>query len=119
MELDVWIKFDGKEMENWKGGDWAKDVVGGIMAMSRSPFFPSGHDAFSKVGNLIYSGKYKTRRIDALTESVYVPKLEIKTLIVGLKSKYLDHINQELDELLFLVETLDDDKMYELVRQEY
>jgi len=118
MELDAWIEFDSDEMEKWKGGEWAKDVVGGELAKSRSPFFPNGHDAFDAVKSLANSEKYETDWIDNLTRYVIVPKSELLKLIKKLHCN-IDHINQRLDELMAFVETLPADKNYKLVCQEF
>jgi len=117
MELDVWISFDGNEMDNWKGGDWSKTMYGEYYK-DRSPFFPNGHEAFSKVKQIVNSGKYETEQIDSLTHSVKVPKVVILNLFETSKNE-LDHIIERLAELKSFVEKLPDDKNYTLICNEF
>jgi len=120
MDLDVWIDFDDDSMKAWKGGAWAKDTAFGELAMSRSPFFPEGHEAFYKVTDLINSKRYETDYIDEITRYVIIPKSKLVVLIKSLKSKWnMDHIEQRLDELLAFVETLPDNRNYKVVCQEF
>jgi len=117
MELDVWISFDGNEMNNWKGGDWSKTMRDEYYK-DRSPFFPNGHEMFSKVKQLINSGKYETKQIDSLTHSVKVPKSVILNLLETSKTE-LDHIAERLNEIKSFIETLPDDKNYTLICNEF
>jgi len=117
MELDVWISFDGNEMDNWTGGDWSKTMHGEYYR-KRSPFFPNGHEMFSKVKQFVNSGKYETKQIDSLTNSGKVPKSVVLNLL-EIKETELDHIAERLTELRSFVETLSDDKNYTLICNEF
>jgi hypothetical protein len=73
MELDVWIDFDGKEIDAWKGGDWSK-TMDGIYYKGCTPFFPNGYTAFYEAKALAETGKFYTEYIDHLTRFVIVPR---------------------------------------------
>jgi hypothetical protein len=118
MELDVWIEYENGQSFEWEGGDWAKDVVDGSVAKTRSPFFPCGHEAFAKVRELIASEKYQNDWDDPLTRYVIVPKFEIINIIESLYST-INHLNKELDELKKYVIKLPDNQLYKLVSQEF
>jgi hypothetical protein len=118
MELDVWFTLDKEDNIKFKFSDWANDTAMGERALSRSPFFPCGHDAFWKVRKLADSGKYETERTDPLTSYVIVPKAELINLVKSLYCN-LDHINQRLDELMAFIELLPENKNYTLYSQEF
>jgi hypothetical protein len=118
MELDVWISHEGEKIVNWNGDDWAKDTVNNELAETRSPYFPCGHDAFSKVSILFNSGNFKKGWIDDITKYVLVPKSEIIKLINELYCN-LPHINKRLDELKDYVNNLPQKEYYKLVQQEF
>jgi hypothetical protein len=117
MELDVWMEFEGKEMDDWKGGDWSKTMQGEYYK-GRSPFFPNGHEMFSKVKQLINTGKYETETLDSLTHSVKVPKSVILEML-EIREPELTHIKERLTELKSFVETLPDNKNYTLICNEF
>ena len=117
MELDVWVDFDGNEMDTWKGGDWSK-TMDGEYYKNRSPFFPNGHTVFYKAKALAEAGKFHTEYIDELTRFVIVPRSEIVKLL-KIEEYELDHIVERLTELKTFIETLPKDKEYKLIFQEF
>lgn len=120
MEMDVWIEFD--EPIVWKGNSSKNnDSENKDRPVTRSPFFPLGHDSYDLVSKIIGTKKYEYGQRDALTYYVKVPKSEIVNLVKKLikQNKMLTHFKEILDDLLVSVEALPDDKIYTLVQDEF
>jgi len=118
MECDVWVAFD--EPINWddKFSDWATGAFLTSTPKHKSPYFPSGHQAFDEVTKLRGFKKYESGTIDELTKYVIVPKSVILKLIKKLQRTELDHILPRLNELYDFIDSLPD-KNYKLVQDEF